>query len=77
MNKKRRDKLRQANKILYEVVQMVGAVKDDEQDSIDNTPENLQGGEIYERKEQAVANIEIAIDYLNRASEEIDEAISC
>ena len=36
----------------------------DEQDYLDNIPENLQGSERYEAGENAVENLEDAIDWL-------------
>lgn len=77
MNEKRRNKLRQVITLLNNAISVAESVRDEEQDSIDNTPENLQGGEAFERKEQAVAGIEMAIDYLNKATEEFDETINC
>lgn len=37
----------------------------DEQDYLDNIPENLQGSERYEAGEEAVENLEAAIDWLD------------
>ncbi|WP_304432874.1 hypothetical protein [Acutalibacter muris] len=49
---------------------MVDTVCDKEQDCVDNYPENLQGTERFERMEDAVDN-------LNEALEKIDDAKSC
>ena len=44
-------------------------LRDEEQDYMDNMPENLQGGDRY-------ANASEAVDALDAAAEELDEAIS-
>lgn len=67
MNKKGRGRLHDALKLLSNASSIAESVCDDEQDSIDNYPENLQCTEKFERMESAV-------DGLNDALEKIDEA---
>lgn len=67
MNEKRRERLRDAVRMLTSVASVVEAVCDNEQDAMDNIPENLQATERYERMEDAV-------DSLNDALEKIEDA---
>ena len=48
---------------------------DEEQDYLDSIPENLQGGERYEKSEEAVSALEGAVDCLDEAIDNIDIAI--
>jgi len=67
MNEARRAKLRTAVKRLSDVQTIVQSVCDEEEDCMDNYPENLQCTERFEQMESAV-------DSLNDALEEIDDA---
>ena len=70
MDNRRRDSLKEAIQLLGRVSTMVDTVCDKEQDCVDNYRENLQGTERFERMEDAVDN-------LNEALEKIDDAKSC
>lgn len=70
LNRERRDRLRDAMKMLSNVSSIVERVCDEEQDCMDNYPENLQGTDRFER-------MEAAVDSLNDALEKIDEAKDC
>lgn len=70
MDNKRRSSLKEAIQLLTRVSTMVDTVCDKEQDCVDNYPENLQSTERFERMEDAVEN-------LNEALEKIDDAKSC
>ena len=54
MNRKRRDKLKNAAKLIGEASMIIDSVCSEEEDSMDNYPENLQGTETYERMEGSV-----------------------
>jgi len=56
--------------MLSDVASIVEVICDKEEDCIDNYPENLQGTERYEKMEDAVDN-------LNEALEKIGEAEEC
>jgi len=60
--------LNRAKNMLSSAATLVSTVIDQEEDALDNTPENLQYSETYEKREAA-------IDALNDASESIDTAI--
>lgn len=71
MNKKRRQcidavilKINNLQDIIEELQQDIEDIAADEQDYLDNIPENLQASERYEAGENAVENLEAAIDWL-------------
>lgn len=70
MNNKRRGRLNDVLKTLFDVSDIIDTICDSEQDCLDNYPENLQNSDQYERTEEA-------IDSLTDAKERIDEAIDC
>ena len=64
MNAKRRKLL---NRVIFYVdsaLSLLDEARDYEQDALDNIPENLQDGELYERIELAIENLDSAIDAL-------------
>lgn len=69
---------------LYSIINELDSIKDDEQNYYDNIPENLQYSQRAEDSEQAIDNLEEALDLLNelynsdqfdKESELIQEAI--
>lgn len=72
MNKQRRIRLRESNILLIKALQIVNAVKDEEQDALDNFPENLQNSERYTAMENAIDDLEEAIDCIEQASERLN-----
>lgn len=89
MNKKRRQcidavilKISKLQDIIEEIQQYIEDIATDEQDYLDNIPENLQGSERYEAGEEAVENLEAAIDWLedinlSELSELLEDAKDC
>ena len=75
MNKARRIRLREVDKMLSESIRIIEHINDLEQDSIDNTPENLQNTERYERMEDIVDQLNEAVDYIGQAKDNLQEAI--
>ena len=67
MDKARREKLRDALRYLSNVILIVDQVCEKEEDCVENYPENLMGSERFEKMEDAVEN-------LNEAMERLDEA---
>ena len=53
---------------LRDIIEDVQIILDDETEYMYNIPENLQGGERYERAEEACDNLEEAIDTLEYIS---------
>lgn len=74
MNKQRRVRLSEAHSLLGKAASIVEAVKDEEQDSFDNLPESLQCSERGEAMEEAVDELQIAIDSIEDALGHIDSA---
>lgn len=76
MNKTRRDELDRIRSRLEQALDSLEAVKSEEEDSRDNTPESLQYTDRYEQSEaacdslaEAVGNLEAAIDAIIEATE--------
>lgn len=74
MNKERR-------KRIDEIASQIGAllcdleeVRDEEQEYMDNMPENLQQSDRYYAAEEAVSNLDSAIDSLTEAIDYANEA---
>ena len=76
MNKQRRARLSEAHSLLGRAVSIVERAKDEEQDSFDNLHENLQSSERGEIMEEAIDELQTAIDSINDAMEHIDCARS-
>lgn len=57
---------------LYSIINELDSIKDDEQDYYDNIPENLQYSQRAEDSEQAIDNLEEALDLLNEVYD-VDE----
>lgn len=74
MNYKRRAILKSAISFLDKAASLVEQVNDQESDSMDNMPENLQGTDMYEKMEAAVDNLEAALEHIESAKESIEEA---
>ena len=68
--------LKRATDCLETALVYVSDVRDEEQDSLYNTPENLEGSERYEKMEEAVESLESAIEEIGNAIENIDSASS-
>lgn len=75
MDDKRRGRLKDALKMIASVATIVDSVCDKEQDCLDNYPENLQGTERYERMEDAVDNLNDALEKIDDAKLSIEMAI--
>lgn len=61
--------------MLSESIRIIEHINDLEQDSIDNTPENLQNTERYERMEDIVDQLNEAVDCIGQAKDNLQEAI--
>ena len=65
MNNQRRIRLRESSSLLSKALRIINAVKDEEQDALDNFPENLQNSERYTAMEDAIDNLDDAIENIN------------
>ena len=77
MNQQRRQQLTQVVNLLHSAEADLDRIRDEEQDCIDATPENLQGSERYSSMENAVDCLEDAIESVQQATEFINDAINC
>ena len=76
MNNRRRTQiLINALPLLDRVFDIVNNVCDEEQDALDNIPENLQSGSRYEEIEEAISFLEDAMDEIEGAVSNLQEAI--
>ena len=69
MNQRRRERVREAIKLLGSASNIVSLAYDSESDALSNLPENLENSELYE-------NIEAASDCLYTAVSAIEDAIA-
>lgn len=76
MNKDRRRRLSMAESFISEARSLIETVRDEEEESIANLPENLEASGQAEAMEEAVDNLEAAITALEEAEEAIGEAKS-
>ena len=70
MNNQRRKEIRNVTKDLENIMEKINGILSDEQDYYDNMPENLQGSMRGMDSDDAISN-------LNDAVESIDNAIEC
>jgi len=73
MNKARRKRLGKAFNLVEQAKSILGEVKDEEQESHDNLPEQFQHGERGEEMEGYIEMLEEAFNYLDDASSVIDQ----
>lgn len=74
MNKIRRKALQEIYDKLSDLREELETIKDEEDESRENMPENLQGSERYEQSETASGNIDEAMEYLSSACDSIESA---
>lgn len=76
MNKARRKELQKMYDALMYISERLEALKEDEENTLESIPENLQGTECYEQCERAIDAMEEAIDSITSASEWIEDVIN-
>lgn len=72
MNKRRREKLSEANILLDKAASIVERSMEEEEDSLNNLPESLQGSERGEAMEETIDELHMAIDSISDAIAHID-----
>ena len=75
MNNKRRKEIEELIGRLEEILCETDAIKDDEEEYLNNIPDNLHNSERYEKAENASSNLDSAVSYLNDAIDYLREAI--
>lgn len=76
MNESRRGQLNSAIALLHRAESIVDHVCDEERDSMDNMPENLQSGDRYVAMENAVSFMEDALESIQEAARNVEYAIN-
>lgn len=74
MNKERRKKLDDLIEILEGLANDIETLRDEEQEYFDNMPEGLKGAEKGEAAEQAISEMEDAMQSLGEAKEQLESA---
>lgn len=77
MNDKRRSAIRNVIVLLGNVESKIDLIRDEEEDSLDNMPENLQFSDRYENMERAVDNLNEALELIDQVKDKLDDAITC
>lgn len=67
MNDNRRMRLKESCSMLQTAMGMIRLVEEEEQDSIDNIPENLQNSELCIKMESTIETLEEAVEDVERA----------
>ena len=75
MNKLRRKTLQRIFDQLTDLREEIEAVKDEEDESRENMPENLQGSERYEQSETASSNMDEAMEYISSACDCLESVL--
>ena len=76
MNKKRREEISEVVGTLQDCKTKLESIKDEEDTSRENMPENLEGSQRYEDSETASDRLDDAISDLESAIDNLDEATS-
>ena len=75
MNNTRRKAIEEIRDRLAEISDEIDEILGEEEEYRDNIPENLQGGERYERAEEAVSNLSSATDSLYEVLDYLESAV--
>ena len=75
MNKLRRKTLQRIFDQLSNLREEIEAVKEEEDESRENMPENLQGSERYEQSETASSNMDEAMEYISSACDSLESVL--
>ena len=76
MNNARRKKLAGIVSSLESAQELLEELRDEEQDYLDNMPESLQSSDKYSIGEEAIENMESAIDSINEVIDYVESAKS-
>lgn len=75
MNNKRREKLRRAIEYIGKASDIIEQVIDEEQDSMDNVPENLQMSDRYESMEIIIDSLEDVVTCIDEAKDKVESVM--
>ena len=74
MNNQKRKELSKASALLEEAKGIIESVLEDEQDGFDNMTESLQQTERGQMMEEAISNMECAVDAVDEAISYVEDA---
>ena len=74
MNKARRKEIDSVIEALEKAKEQLEVIRDDEQDYFDNMPESFQYAEKGELAEEAISNLDYAIDQIDEAIDNAEQA---
>ena len=77
MNKERRKSLREIQSKLERLGEDLEALKEEEEEYRDNMPENLQESERYQRADEVCDLLQEALESMDNAYQQIEEAVEC
>lgn len=75
MNNIRRKHLKRSLSLLEQAGNIIETGIEEEQDSMDNIPENLQNSEHYEKMETTIEKLEEVVQLIGEIKDAIEEAI--
>lgn len=75
INKLKRADIKKANDMLSRAISVIERVKEDEEESLNNMPENLERSERYAAMENAVDVLEECIDRIDEVKNDLEEII--
>lgn len=75
MNNDRRKRISAISEQLDKLKETIEALRDEEQESLDNLPEPLQGGERGDKMEAAIEALDYAIDDLQECIDYLSDAV--
>ena len=77
MNKERRKSLKEIQGKLESLAQDLEALKEEEEEYRDTMPENFQESERYQRADEVCDLLQEALENLDNAYQQIEEAAEC
>ncbi len=77
MNKERRKSLREIQSKLDRLGQDLETLKEEEEEYRDNMPENLQESDRYQRADEVCDLLQEALESMDNAYQQIEEAVEC
>ncbi len=74
MNNKRRKQISEVLNSLEDLREAIESIHADEEDAFENLPESLEGSDRYDAMEEAVSNLEDAVDLVDELIEALENA---
>ena len=76
MNNDRRARIQALINKLEDIKEDIDFIKDEEQESYDNMPENFQAGERGDKAQEAIDNLDYAYSQIDEVREYLEEALA-